>query len=296
MLARMAYTLRRLFSGLLPVLCLAACGEHGAPVLARILEAQRLAADLSVQFGNASDAANRAVMADTDDASKTFSTEAEQHKKAIDAAADQLAPLLQELALSDEAKLLQQFRDAFTRYRQLDGEILALAVENTNLKAQRLSFGEALEAANDLRAALEPIMKEGAGRDAMRARALATSAVLAVREIEVLQGPHIAAAEDAAMSELEQRMVVQQAEAEASLKQLASLGGAEVTSAVDAASAALARFNSFHRQLLALSRRNSNVRSLALTLGQKQTLTAACQASITSLRARLQERDFKATR
>ena len=287
----MTYPLR-LFVGLLAASCVAACGERGAPVLTRILEAQHISAELLVQFGEASDAANRAVMADTDEASKASAAEAEQHNKAIAAGVDALAPIVQELSLSDEAKLLQQFRDAYARYRTLDAEILALAVENTNLKAQRLSFGEAHDAANALRAALEPIMKS----DAMRARALATGVVLAVREIEVLQGPHIASAEDDVMNQLEQRMGAQQTAAQAQLKELASLGGAEITTAVDAATAAFKRFNLINYQLIALSRRNSNVRSLALTLGQKQTLAAACQADLVALRDRLQRRDFKATR
>jgi hypothetical protein len=287
-----ALLLRLLLSGLLPALCLGACRERDAPVLTRILEAQRTSAELLVQFSIASDASNRSVMADTDEASKTFAVEAEQHKKAIAAGVDALSPMLRELALSEEASLLQQFGAAFARYRQLDGEILALAVENTNLKAQRLSFGAAHEAADAVRAALEPTMKS----DAQRARALATSAVLALREIEVLQGPHIAAADDAVMSELEQRMTARQNEAQADLKELSGLGGAELTSGAASATAALAHFSELHQQLVALSRRNSNVRSLALTLGQKQTLTAACQASLIALRDRLQQRDWKATR
>jgi hypothetical protein len=286
----------RFFIGLLTascvLLCVVACGDRGVPVLTRILEAQRISAELLVQFDEASDAANRAVMADTDEVSKASAAEAEQHNKAIAAGVDALAPILRELSLSDEATLLQQFRDAYARYRTLDSEILALAVENTNLKAQRLSFGEAHAAANAVRAALDRIMKS----DATRARALATSVVLAVREIEVMQAPHIAAAEDAVMNQLEHDMGMRQTEAHALLTELAGVGGTDITSAVEAANQALQHFGLVNDQLIALSRRNSNVRSLALTLGQKHTLTAACQASLVALRERLQKRDFKATR
>src|SRR3954471_2247087 len=47
------------------------CRAPGAP-LQRLVEARGLAADLIVQLTTASDAANRAVMADTDDASVAF--------------------------------------------------------------------------------------------------------------------------------------------------------------------------------------------------------------------------------
>jgi hypothetical protein len=49
-------------------------------------------------------------------------------------------------------------------------------------------------------------------------------------------------------------------------------------------------------QLVALSRRNSNVRSLALSLGQKRTLAAMCEGSLRALNDRLTKRDFAATR
>jgi hypothetical protein len=51
-----------------------------------------------------------------------------------------------------------------------------------------------------------------------------------------------------------------------------------------------------NRQIIALSRRNTNVRSLALALGQKRTLTAACEEDLRALQDALAARDFKATR
>ena len=49
-------------------------------------------------------------------------------------------------------------------------------------------------------------------------------------------------------------------------------------------------------QIVALSRRNTNVRSLALSLGQKRTLTAACEDSLRALEDALAKRGFTATR
>jgi hypothetical protein len=47
------------------------CGDVNA-ALEKVSEARQLASDLLVQFTKASDAANRAVMADTDEASVAF--------------------------------------------------------------------------------------------------------------------------------------------------------------------------------------------------------------------------------
>ncbi len=49
---------------------------------------------------------------------------------------------------------MDEFNGQSAQYGSLDRNILALAVENTNLKAQRLSFGPAREAADAFRDAV----------------------------------------------------------------------------------------------------------------------------------------------
>ena len=49
-------------------------------------------------------------------------------------------------------------------------------------------------------------------------------------------------------------------------------------------------------QIIALSRRNTNVRSLALSLDQKRTLTTACSESLHALQDALAKRGFTGTR
>jgi len=81
----------------------AATGCMNAPetALQRLSEANRLAADLLVQFTKAGDAANRAVMADTDDASVAFAHEAEQATQAVQRDTDALGPILVGLGYSN---------------------------------------------------------------------------------------------------------------------------------------------------------------------------------------------------
>src|SRR3981189_1868778 len=74
--------------------------------LERLTEARRLAADVLVQFTKAADAANRAVMADTDEKSVAFAREAEQTTEAVQRDVDALASMLQGLSYSDEGRLL----------------------------------------------------------------------------------------------------------------------------------------------------------------------------------------------
>jgi hypothetical protein len=271
------------------------CVGQPSAVFTRHIEARRLAAELLVRFTKAADAANRAVMADTDEASAVFAREAEQETHAVQSDLDKLDGLVRGLAYADEAVLLQEFRAAFAKYQTLDREVLQLAVENTNLKAQRLSFGPAHEAANALRDSLDAVTRTVPEKESWHARALAATAVLAVREIEVLQAPHIAAAEDAVMTQLEKQMATSEANARSALQGLASLSK-PAPPALDAASKVLMQFMSTNGAIVTLSRRNSNVRSLALSLGQKRTLTAACEHSLEALSDRLAKRDFTATR
>jgi hypothetical protein len=49
---------------------------------------------------------------------------------------------------------------------------------------------------------------------------------------------------------------------------------------------------SVNAEIVRLSRRNSNVRSLALTLGQKRTLTARCEEPLHSLQDALAARSL----
>jgi hypothetical protein len=117
-----------------------------------------------------------------------------------------------------------------------------------------------------------------------------------VREIEVLQAPHIAASEDTVMADLETQMAALEATARSALQELDSLNTPELHAAVAAAKKLLTDFMAVNAQLVTLSRRNSNVRSLALSLGQKRTLTATCEGDLRALNDRLTKRDFAATR
>jgi hypothetical protein len=148
-----------------------------------------------------------------------------------------------------------------------------LAVENSNLKAQRLSFGPAPEAADTFRDALAAVVPAVAANDRFHVEALVSTAVATVREIQVLQAPHIADADEAVMTRMEKRMATSETAARTALQTLTPSSPRRPQLA--AASAALDRFMDLNSQIIALSRRNTNVRSLALSLDQKRTITVA---------------------
>jgi hypothetical protein len=271
----------------------ASCGDvNGA--LAEVSEARQLSGDLQVQFTRTADAANRAVMADTDEASVAFAREAGQASSAVQKDVETLTPILQKLGYADETHLLTEFVSRFAEYRALDRRILDLAVENTNLKAQRLAFGPAQDAANAFRDALKSLTP--AGKDALQVDALVATAVLTVREIQVLQAPHIADADDAVMTRMEKDMATSEIAARRALVALRPLTPAAEKPKLDKADAALKTFMDLNAQITALSRRNTNVRSAMLSLDEKRKITVSCEESLRALQGALAKRGYTGIR
>jgi hypothetical protein len=265
-------------------------------VLTQQVDARRVAADLHLQFTKSAEATDRAVMADTDEAAGNAAAEARQALRAVERDVERLHSILTSLGYDDELAFLNAFSQRLAEYRALDEEILPLAVENTNLKAQRLSFGPAREAADAFRASVEAAARGSTSKESCCAGALAARAGAALFEIQVLHAPHIAEAEDAAMTRMEQRMEALEATAQKTLDELKGQLGAGARPQLAAASEALERFRAVNREIIALSRRNSDVRSVALSLGRKRMVTAVADDQLRALEEALAKHALTATR
>lgn len=279
----------------LVALLFAVPGCNVSTALERLTEARRLSSDLLVLVTKASDVSNRAVMAETDEAAAALARDTGQTNAAVERDAAALLPLLENLDYATEVGLLKEFNDRFASYRALDREILDLAVEGSNVKARRLSFGPALEAADQFQRALEGITAAGAANQ-WRVTALAATAVSRIREIQALHAPHIAEPDDAPMTRLEERMKASESAARRALDAMEPLIQPGSRPKYVAARDALDQFMKINAQILDLSRRNSNVRSLALSMNQKRTLIAACEDSLRALQAALAARGSFGTR
>ncbi len=277
-------------------LATAGCGDGLGPSLQRLAEAHRHLAELRADVKQTSAASNLAVMAESDEASVDFAREANTAAEAALRDSAALAPLLASLGYSEEGRLLAEFDTRFAEYRALDREVLGLAVENTNLKAQRLSFGEEREAADAFRDALQPLRSSAPDAESWHAAALVETAVAAVRQIESLQAPHIAESDDAAMTRQEAAMAEAESVARSELQALAALFPAPAPPQLALATAALDRFAGLNATIVALSRRNTNAQSLALSLGRKRTLLAGCEDSLRTLHDALGTRSLGSTR
>jgi hypothetical protein len=262
------------------------CRGDPTTVLTRLEASRRIAAELRVHMSQAVAASNHSVMADTDEGSIAAARQAEQATKAVTDSAAALGRLLDGLSYASEAAMLREFDARFSRYEELDRRILALAVENTNLKAQALSFGPASQAVLGFRRSLETIASASPSKERCHVDQLVADALRAVREIQVLHAPHIAEHDDAAMTRMEHEMADLDLEARAALKSLAD-SSPESAPAVAEAQAKLEHFKAITAQIVELSRRNTNVLALDLSLRQKPELAAACDDRIRALQEAL---------
>jgi hypothetical protein len=262
----------------------------------KLFEARRLNSELHVAFTRAADASDRAVMADTDEASVAAKDEAMKARQIVDRDLDALQPILHDLAYADEQRFLALFRSRYDEYRRLDDEILPLAIENSNLKAQKLSFGAAQEAAHEFEAQLDAAARLAVPAQANFAALMAARARIGVLEIQALQAPHIAESDDAAMTKMEREMNEAASSAKAAMERLNAALPRAAAAPLASAESALARFLDVNSQIIALSRRNTNVRSLALSMGRKRVVTAECEDQLRALGDALAAHQSTATR
>jgi hypothetical protein len=285
-----------LFLALLAMVAAAACGDGSKLVLTEQAEAHRIASRLRVEFSHAADASNRAVMTDTDEASRAAAHEAQQATQAVDKDAEALRLILEHLGDRDEAQLLDRFRARFVQYKALDADILPLAVENTNIKAQRLAFGPAQDAVSAYRQLVDAAAKMTGPPNVAAAEAAAARGSAAVLDIQVVEARHIAESHELAMTRMEAAMKASQDAARKAIDSLTRLVPGSAASLLSGAAEALDKLIAANAEIVALSRRNSNVRSLALSLGKKRAVTAECDEILQTLEDSLAKHHFAATR
>ena len=248
---------------------------------------------LRIHFLKSIEAEKLAVMAETDEASIAFADESKRAAEAVEADLKELSRLIGMHPAAGESKLLQEFEAAWEQVRKIDQVILDLAVQNTNLKAFRLSFGKGREIVERFEYALTALT-----RDVTDARFIreASDALTAELKILTLHAPHIVSPNDEEMSQIEQGIREKEEVVQLSLATLAHLAPADKQPYVSEAVTADREFTALTATVLKWSRENTNVNSLNLSLDRKQKATALCEAALNQLHEAFARQAFKATR
>jgi len=248
---------------------------------------------LRIDFLKSIEAEKLAVMAETDEASLVFADESKRAAEAMEADLKELSRLIGMHPAADESKLLQEFEAAWEQVRKIDRVILDLAVQNTNLKAFRLSFGKGRAAVERFEDALNALTRDVTDARLIRAAADALAAEL---KILTLHAPHIVSPHDEEMNQIEQVIHAKEEVVHRSLTILAGLAPADQQPYVNEAVTADREFTAVTATVTGWSRQNTNVNSLNISLDRKQKATALCEAALNQLHEAFERQAFKATR
>ena len=240
---------------------------------------------IQLDLASASEAEKSAVLAITDQDSRTFADQVRAATARADQERRELAEVLAAGGTPGEKDTLAQFTAAFAELQRIDEELLALAVKNTNVKAYALAYGPAAAAVKEMNAALDRLVAAESGAPGGKtAVLLAFGAETSALRIETLLPPHIAEENDAKMDALEASMASEDAQVRKGLDGLAAIPKLGKDPDLAAAAARYAEFTRIRTQILSLSRENTNVRSLSISLNERRKAMLACQDSLSSLR------------
>src|SRR5262249_32744194 len=168
------------------------------------------------------EAEKSAVMANTDEASQAFAEQSIQAAQNVEKARRELEHLLE--GNRQHAHLFHEFSRCWEQLQAIDQEVLSLAVQNTNLKALRLSFVPAAEALRHMEEALNHLMDwASSSPDAVKITRLASQAVTSALHLYTLQAPHIAESTATRMEEMEAVMQSLDAQVTDALQSLQAL-------------------------------------------------------------------------
>ena len=260
--------------------------QYGQTAAREALQAKRLdwVNQARLALASASEAEKSAVMAVTDEESVDFAAQARAATTQAESVRHELQQALSQGGNAREKDLLGQFSAAFAEFKRIDDDLLAMAVKNTNIKAYGLAFGPAQQLVDNMNGALSKIVTKSAAWPEFRNTAmLALGAEAAVLRIQALLAPHIAEESDQNMDELEARMNEHAREVQGNLDGLAAYPKLAGDSELEAAASAFRQYSAVKTQILALSRENTNVRSLAISLTQKRKVMLACQETLAAL-------------
>jgi hypothetical protein len=241
---------------------------------------------MRIGLASASDAEKSAVMAITDRDSKTFADQARADTADVERERQELERLLKTGGTQNEKDLFVQFSQAFKEFQRIDNDLLDLAVRNTNLRAYSLTFGPGADAVREMNGALSRIVAANTGSpEAKNIMLLAFGAETAALRIQTLLAPHIAEESDEKMDRMEASMAREDEQVRSALNglkaQLLLSSNADLAHAISSYTA----FSKLRAQILALSRENTNVRSLTISLSQKRKVILMCEDALNALSA-----------
>jgi Four helix bundle sensory module for signal transduction len=256
-----------------------------------------LLSSMRIHLLEAIESEKNAVMAITDEESETYAAKARQASDSVENSRKEIESIIHKGEFQRETERFNEFNACWTQYRKLDETILNLAVQNTNLKAQKISSTQCAQEMALLDGSLKRIIERNKkDKQCSEAAMLAYEALTASLNIYALHKPHIEEADDQAMDKIEQRIKSYDESAKNSLRELIRTVDPSNREDLKNAENAYFQFMNLTSEVIRLSRMNTNIKSAELSLGKKRLISSQCQESLAALQEAVEAQQPKATR
>ncbi len=256
-----------------------------------------LLSSMRIHLLEAIESEKNAVMAITDEESESFAAKARQATDSVEKNRKEIETIIHKDEFQRETELLNEFNACWTQYRKLDETILNLAVQNTNLKAQKISSTQCAQEIAWFEESLNRIIQHNKkGKQCSEIAMYAYEALTASLNIYALHKPHIEETDDHAMDKIEQRIKSYDGSAKDALAALNRNADPSDREDLKNTEQAYLQFMNLTGEVLRLSRMNTNIKSSELSLGKQRMISSQCQEILATLQESVQARQSKATR
>jgi hypothetical protein len=271
--------------------------QGGPGLFETALQENEILSSMRLNLFRAAEAEKSAVLAITDEESKKFADQSLKFAQDVATARQSLTPFISQDNSSKETSLITEFDRCWVESTKLDGLLLNLAVQNTNLHAANLALTRGTETVRRLEAALTQLADSlgPESRDTQSIR-LIYQAIVASLKIHDLYTPHIQAETDEKMDKIEREIKANEKILKNSLDRLTQNVIGREKESLRNPQALYAELAQVTDEIIALSRKNTNIKSLELSLGKKRLITAQCDEILKSLQETVQRKEVKATR
>jgi len=248
-----------------------------------------LLSTMRIHFLEAIEAEKNAVLAITDEASKGFAAQARQAADGVESSRKEIESIIYQEKLPQETEMINEFNSCWAHYRKLDENILDLAIQNTNLKAQKISATQCAQELARFEENLNRLIRQNThGSQCNEAVMLSYEALTAGLKILALHKPHIEEADDQEMDKIEQSIHSYDETVRKALGSLRSIAVHGENEDLKHAETAYEQFMNLTGEVLKLSRMNTNIKSAELSLGKIRLISSQCQEILTRLHETVQ--------
>ncbi len=265
------------------------------------LELQENKTDISLKLLDnlqiAIEAEKNAVLSLNREESQNFVLQVNQAGKALETHRQALDKLTQIQSTPTEKQLLSEFDQCWLQFKTLDQQLLAWATQESNIEAQKWSTDTGRKAWEQFEKALNRLKKQGQADkyNPEIENAIAQSQIASLK-ILALHKPHIEAFTEQEMAQWENEMQVQTALTKQHLNSLAKQLSQQDLAAYNTAYLHWEAFQGATQKIVRLSRQNSNLKSIALSLGKKRLISTQCKGILNELKQTYADQRFQATR